>query len=98
MELVLVAGQLDQSRMKEYLYGPFFEVEVHDRDRIIHKFEEGNSLFGEERDDGLLSFLNTGLCFSYAFVCFHTLSFNVHCNHLGISRSVENAVILLVCL
>jgi len=65
---LLVAGQLDQSRVKQYLYGPLFEVEVHDRDRTIHKFEEGSSLFGEERDDDLLSLPNTGLRFSFV-VC-----------------------------
>jgi len=64
LELILVAAQIDQSPMKEYLYGPLLEVEVHDRDRIIHKFEEGRSLFGEERDDDFLSLPNTGLHFS----------------------------------
>ena len=47
--------------MKEYLHGPLFEVEVHDRDRVVHKFQEGGSLFGEERDDHLLGLPNTGL-------------------------------------
>ena len=69
-ELILVAGQLDKSRMKEYLYGPLLEVEVHDRDRLIHKFEEGRSLFGEERDDDFLSFPNTGLHFNCEVLLF----------------------------
>ena len=50
------------------MYGPLFEVEVHDRDRVIHKFEEGNSLFGEERDDDLLSVPNPGSLFLACFV------------------------------
>jgi len=57
---MFVVEQLDKSRLKEYLYGPLFEVEVHDRDRTIHKFEESRSLFGEEHDDELLSLPITG--------------------------------------
>jgi len=57
---MLAAGQLDQSRMKEYLHGPLFEVQIHDRDRLTHKFEEGSSLFGEERDDNVIGIPNTG--------------------------------------
>lgn len=58
---MLVAGLLDQSHVREFLCGPLFEVEVHDRDRVIHKFGQGSSLFGEERDDELLAVPNTGL-------------------------------------
>jgi len=88
---MVIAGQVDQSRVKEYLYGPLFEVEVHDRDRIIHKFEEGKALFGEEHDDDLLSIPNTGLHLYVIslFSCIVCREF-VPCSQLGISCSVQN--------
>ena len=76
------AGLLDQSRVREFLCGPLFEVEIHDRDRVVRKFGEGCSLFGEERDDDLLSVPNTGLhsfCFDVSSLQFIVLI------HLGIS-------------
>jgi len=82
VKLMLVVGQMDRSRLKEYLYGLLFEVEIHDRDRIIHKFEEGSSLFGEERDDDLLSVPDTGL---HVVRCELSVDSFVPCNHLGIS-------------
>ena len=57
---MLIAGLLEQSRIREFLYGPLFEVEVHDRDRVIHKFQDSGSLFGEERDDELLNLPKSG--------------------------------------
>jgi len=73
VEKLLVVGLLDRSRVREFLCGPLFEVEVHDRDRVVHKFAEGSSLFGEERDDALLGVPNTGLHLFIYFICLRVL-------------------------
>ena len=69
-------GLLEQSRLKEFLYGPLFEVEVHDRDQLIQKFGETGSLFGEEPNDEMLGSPNTGSHEHFAcFVCRYLTSF-----------------------
>ena len=86
----MVVGLLDQSRLKEFLRGPLFEVEVHDRDRVVCKYEEGSSLFGEERDDGLLGVPNKGL----RLFDFHALNL-LSCIYLRILE-LHSALMLVV--
>ena len=95
-KVIWAAGLLDQSLVREFLHGPLFEVQVHDHDRIIHKLEEGSSLFGEERDDDLLSVPNKGSHFPFRF--FHFLATYTHRVNCGHSISFHLSVCLSVCI
>lgn len=61
---VVLLGTLDKSGLAEYLQGPQFEVEVHDRDRKIEQKKPKPSLFGENPEDEMISNVSlvAGMC------------------------------------
>ncbi len=56
---LLLSGTTDPSELREYLYGPPLEVEVHDRDRIYEKQKPKPTLFGDDLEDEKISNVGT---------------------------------------
>lgn len=52
---VVLLGTLDKGGLAEYLQGPQFQVEVHDRDRKIEQKKPKPSLFGENPEDEMIN-------------------------------------------
>ena len=52
---VVLLGTLDKGGLVEYLQGPHFQVEVHDRDRKIEQKKPKPSLFGENPEDEMIN-------------------------------------------
>ena len=52
---VVLLGTLDSSLLFEYLRGPPFAIELHDRDRNIILKKGKASVFGEKEDDAMIS-------------------------------------------
>ena len=52
---VVLLGTLDKDGLAEYLQGPRFEIEVHDRDRKLEQKKPKPSLFGENPDDEMIN-------------------------------------------
>ncbi|XP_020606074.1 uncharacterized protein FLJ43738-like [Orbicella faveolata] len=52
---VVLLGTLDKGGLAEYLQGPQFQVEVHDRDRKIEHKKLKPSLFGENPEDEMIN-------------------------------------------
>ena len=52
---VVLLGTLDRSGLAEYLQGPHFQIEVHDRDRKIEPKKPKPSLFGENPEDEMIN-------------------------------------------
>jgi len=52
---VVLLGTLDKGGLVEYLQGPQFQIEVHDRDRKIEKKKPKPSLFGENPEDEMIN-------------------------------------------
>lgn len=52
---VVLLGTLDKSGLAEYLQGPHFQIEVHDRDRKIEHKKPKPSLFGENPEDEMIN-------------------------------------------
>ena len=52
---VVLLGTLDKSGLAEYLQGPHFQIEVHDRDRKIEPKKPKPSLFGENPEDEMIN-------------------------------------------
>lgn len=52
---VVLLGTLDKGGLAEYLQGPRFEIEVHDRDRKIEQKKPKPSLFGENAEDEMIN-------------------------------------------
>lgn len=52
---VVLLGTLDKGGLAEYLQGPHFQVEVHDRDRKIEQKKPKPSLFGENPEDEMIN-------------------------------------------
>lgn len=52
---VILLGTLDKGGLAEYLQGPHFQVEVHDRDRKIEQKKPKPSLFGENPEDEMIN-------------------------------------------
>ena len=48
-------GTLDKGGLAEYLQGPHFQIEVHDRDRKIEHKKPKPSLFGENPEDEMIN-------------------------------------------
>ena len=46
---------MDASALREYLSGPAFEIEIHDRDRVVEKQKLEATLFGDDLDDDKIS-------------------------------------------
>lgn len=52
---VVLLGTLDKGGLAEYLQGPHFQVDVHDRDRKIESKKLKPSLFGENPEDEMIN-------------------------------------------
>ena len=52
---VVLLGTLDKAALAEYLQGPHFQIEVHDRDRKMDLKKPKPSLFGENVDDDMIN-------------------------------------------
>lgn len=52
---VVLLGTLDKSGLAEYLQGPHFQIEVHDRERKIEPKKPKPSLFGENPEDEMIN-------------------------------------------
>ncbi|KAL9960808.1 hypothetical protein ACROYT_G034311 [Oculina patagonica] len=52
---VVLLGTLDKGGLAEYLQGPHFQIEVHDRDRKIEQKKPKPSLFGENPEDEMIN-------------------------------------------
>ena len=50
---------MDQAELEEYLRGPPFEIEVHDRDRVQEKQKLKPTLFGDDLEDEKISNVGT---------------------------------------
>ena len=80
---VVLLGTLDKGGLAEYLQGPHFQVDVHDRDRKIENKKLKPSLFGENPEDeminnvslvaGRTSSLNPKLMSKLTRAVFHTI-------------------------
>lgn len=57
---VVLAGLMSPAELREYLSGPAFQVEVHDRDRVFEKQRKLKaSLFGDDLTDEKISNVGT---------------------------------------
>ena len=52
---VVLLGTLNKEGLAEYLQGPQFQIEVHDRDRKIEQKKPKPSLFGENHEDEMIN-------------------------------------------
>lgn len=52
---VVLLGTLDKGGLAEYLQGPQFQIEVHDRERKIEQKKPKPSLFGENPEDEMIN-------------------------------------------
>ena len=52
---VVLLGTLDKAALAEFLQGPHFEVELHDRDRKVDNKKPKPCLFGENMDDDMIN-------------------------------------------
>ena len=52
---VVLLGTLDKGGLAEFLQGPRFQIEVHDRDRKIEQKKPKPSLFGENPEDEMIN-------------------------------------------
>ena len=52
---MVLLGTLDKGGLAEYLQGPHFQVDVHDRDRKIERKKPKPSLFGENPEDEMIN-------------------------------------------
>ena len=52
---VVLLGTLDKRGLAEYLQGPQFQIEVHDRERKIEQKKPKPSLFGENPEDEMIN-------------------------------------------
>lgn len=75
IESIFFSGILKYAELKEYLLGPLFTVELHDRDRIegMQKVPLPPTLFGEEPLDEKIS--NVGVVAGRAAKQIHPVSF-----------------------
>ena len=64
---VVLLGTLDKDGLAEYLQGPRFQVELHDRDRKVVQKKPKPSLFGEYPEDEMINNVSlvagAGKCF-----------------------------------
>ena len=84
---VVLLGKLDKGGLAEYLQGPHFQVDVHDRDRKIENKKLKPSLFGENPEDeminnvslvaGRTSSLNPKLMSKLRRAVFHTINYQL---------------------
>lgn len=84
---VVLLGTLEKGGLAEYLQGPHFQVDVHDRDRKIENKKLKPSLFGENPEDeminnvslvaGRTSSLNPKLRSKLRRAVFHTITYQL---------------------
>ena len=84
---MVLLGKLDKGGLAEYLQGPHFQVDVHDRDRKIENKKLKPSLFGENPEDeminnvslvaGRTSSLNPKLMSKLRRAVFHTINYQL---------------------
>ena len=55
----LLIGMIDPSQLRECLYGPPLQIEIHDRDRIVEKQVLKPTLFGDDLEDEKISSVGT---------------------------------------
>lgn len=55
---VYLLGMIDQDELREYFYGPSFEIEVHDRDRKPNQHIQTPCLFGSDATDDQIASVN----------------------------------------
>lgn len=55
----IISGTIEPSELRQYLNGPAFELEIHDRDRKGEECKPKPALFGDDLEDEKISNVGT---------------------------------------